>query len=174
MGALASDEPLAQRILHVRTRPSPDRATVQVASAVLAGLLGDARDAEAMLMRARGEGGGGAGFLIEIASAFVFVETGNPARAPFHLARARDALVSCDDSSGQPILLLLQAQSLLAERGPAAAVGVAEEAERLVPPGDPHAALRAYASIVRAALALQAGDLDAAERALSLEETTRS
>ncbi|MFL5249973.1 MAG: sigma 54-interacting transcriptional regulator [Myxococcales bacterium] len=174
MGALASDEPLAQRILHVRTRPSPDRATVQVASAVLAGLLGDARDAEAMLMRARGEGGGGAGLLIEIASAFVFVETGNPARAPFHLARARDALVSCDDSSGEPILLLLQAQSLLAERGPAAAVGVAEEAARLVPPGDLHAALRAYASIVRAALALQAGDLDAAERALSLEETTRS
>ncbi|MFL5436273.1 MAG: sigma 54-interacting transcriptional regulator, partial [Myxococcales bacterium] len=164
-----SDEPLARRMLQARTQPDPRESSAHLTCAVLAALLGDAHESEVALIRARGEGLCDLDFLIEATWAFAFVETGHPARAAVHLARAREARECCDDPADAPILLLLQAQASLAERGAAASRALAIEGQRAVPSGSDHLALRSYAAIVCAGLALDDGDFGAAERNLAIE-----
>ena len=175
IGALASEEPLAQRMLRVRSRPDRERSIHQVTCGVLAALLGDAHESEVALIRARGEGRRDLEFLIELTWAFTFVETGrNAARAAVHLGRAQEELRASGDPAGEAILLLLQAQALTAERRPEGAREIAGEGQRSIPLGDEYAALRAYASTVCASLALDASDPDAAERELSSVAVIRS
>ncbi|MFL5278544.1 MAG: hypothetical protein ACJ79T_18865, partial [Myxococcales bacterium] len=164
-----SDEPLARRMLHARTQPDPRESSAHLTCAVLAALLGDAHESEVALIRARGEGRRDLDFLIEATWAFAFVETGHPARAAVHLARAREARECCDHPGDAPILLLLEAQASLAERGAAACRALAIEGQRAVPSGSDHLALRSYAAIVCAGLALDDGDFGAAERNLAME-----
>ncbi|MFL5425829.1 MAG: sigma 54-interacting transcriptional regulator [Myxococcales bacterium] len=164
-----SDEPLARRMLQARTQPDPRESSAHLTCAVLAALLGDAHESEVALIRARGEGRRDLDFLIEATWAFAFVETGHPARAAVHLARAREARECCDDPADAPILLLLEAQGSLAERGAAACRALAIEGQRAVPSGSDHLALRSYAAIVCAGLALDDGDFGAAERNLAIE-----
>jgi len=175
IGALASEEPLAQRMLQVRTRPDRERAIHQVTCGVLGALLGDAHESEVALIRARAEGRRDLEFLIELSWAFTFVETGrNAARAAVHLGRAQEELPASGDPAGEALLLLLQAQALTAERRPEGAREIADEGQRSIPLGDEYAALRAYASTVCATLALDASDPDAAERELSTVGAMRS
>src|SRR4051812_32681184 len=82
LAALASDEPLARRMLEARAQP--DRRASYLSSAVLAAFLGDATEAEVALIRASGERFGQVDPLLEAAWAFVSVETGHPARATLH------------------------------------------------------------------------------------------
>jgi sigma-54 dependent transcriptional regulator, acetoin dehydrogenase operon transcriptional activator AcoR len=161
-------------MLQARTGPEALRSSLHLTCAVLAALLGDAHESEVALLRARGEGTGDLDFLIETAWAFVFVETGHPARAAAHLARARESRAGREDPADAPILLLLQAQAWLGERGVAAARAVAAEGQRSVPAGEEQCALRTYASIVCASLALEGGDHDAAERHLAIAAEMRS
>src|SRR4051812_18209451 len=156
-------------MLQARTQPDPRESSAHLTCAVLAALLGDAHESEVALIRARGEGRRDLDFLIEATWAFAFVETGHPARAAVHLARAREARECCDDPADAPILLLLEAQASLAERGAAASRALAIEGQRAVPSGSDHLALRSYAAIVCAGLALDDGDFGAAERNLAIE-----
>ncbi|MFL5374814.1 MAG: sigma-54 interaction domain-containing protein [Myxococcales bacterium] len=175
IGALASEEPLAQRMLQVRSRPDREQAIHQVSCSVLAALLGDAHESEVALIRARAEGRRDLEFLIELSWAFTFVETGrNAARAAVHLGRAQEELPASGDPAGEALLLLLQAQALTAERRPEGAREIAAEGQRSIPHGEEYAALRAYASTVCATLALDASDPDAAERELSSVAAVRS
>jgi transcriptional regulator with PAS, ATPase and Fis domain len=169
IGALVSDEPLALRMLQARTHQDSQESAGHLSRAVLAALLGDAHESEVLLIRARGEGRRDLDFLIEAAWAFAFVETGHPARAGVHLAHAREARECRDHPADGSILLLLEAQASLAERGVAAARALAIEGQRAVPSGSDHLALRAYAAIVCAGLALEDGDFGAAERNLAVD-----
>src|SRR3954467_1487958 len=156
-------------MLQARTQPDPRESSAHLTCAVLAALLGDAHESEVALIRARGEGRRDLDFLIEATWAFAFVETGHPARAAVHLARAREARECCDDPADAPIVLLLEAQASVAERGAAASRALAIEGQRAVPSGSDHLALRSYAAIVCAGLALDDGDFGAAERNLAIE-----
>src|SRR3954467_1493232 len=119
IGALASEEPLAQRMQQVRSHPDREQAIHQVTCGVLAALLGDAHESEVALIRARAEGRRDLEFLIEATWAFAFVETGHPARAAVHLGRARGAGECCAHPADPPRLLPPEAQASLAERGAA-------------------------------------------------------
>jgi sigma-54 dependent transcriptional regulator, acetoin dehydrogenase operon transcriptional activator AcoR len=169
--ALASDEAIGQRMVAALAHSDPRLSHLR--SALLAALLGDAHGAEVALIRAHRDGFGGPDHLIEAAWAFVSVEGGHPARAATHLDRAFEALVTCENTSHGSVLVLLRAQALFAGRGLKAAREVATEA-RCSLPESADTALRTYAAIVCANLALEDGDPDAAERELSFAAPARS
>src|SRR4051812_38810096 len=164
LAALASDEPLARRMVAARAQPDPRDS--HASCAVLAAFLGDAQEAEVALIRASGERFGQLDPLIDATWAFVLVETGHGARAMLHLDRARGAL-SSETLAHASLLSLLRAQALFACRGVKAARTVASEARSILPKGN-QGALRTYASIVCGNLALEDGDLDAVESELAL------
>jgi len=170
--ALAADEPLAHRILRERGRP--DSMASRVIQAVLAALAGNARDSKEALLRARSEIAPEHEFLLELLPAFILVEAGAPARASAPLGRARRSLARCADPCGKALLLLLQAQSVLTRRRPVAARSLAADGQRSIPPGEEHAHLRAYAALVHATIALEAGDVPGAEREFHVAATARS
>jgi len=168
---LASEEPLAHRILQERTRSGVGS---QVNCAVLAALAGNARESDAALRRAVAASGAEHEFLLEVGRAFLLVETGAPARAAAPLQRARGPLHRRADPSATSVLLLLQAQAMFAKRGPSAPRVLAADAQASIPEGDEYAHLRAYAALVHANIALEAGDLAGAERELSNAAPARS
>ncbi|MFL5388987.1 MAG: sigma 54-interacting transcriptional regulator [Myxococcales bacterium] len=168
---LASEEPLAHRLVQERTR---DGVGPQLTCAVLAALAGDARESEAALRRALAGSGAEHEFLVDVARAFLLVETGAAGRAGAPLLRARGPLHRRADPSATSVLLLLQAQAMFAKRGPSAARALAADAQGSIPAGEQYADLRTYAALVHAAIALEAGDLAGAERELSNAAPARS
>ncbi|MFL5442773.1 MAG: sigma 54-interacting transcriptional regulator [Myxococcales bacterium] len=168
---LASEEPLAHRLVQERTR---DGVGPQLTCAVLAALAGDARESEAALRRALAGSGAEHEFLVDVARAFLLVETGAAGRAGAPLLRARGPLHRRADPSATSVLLLLQAQAMFAKRGPSAARALAADAQGSIPAGEQYTDLRTYAALVHAAIALEAGDLAGAERELSNAAPARS
>ena len=89
MSLLVSDEPLATRLMCSRSRGEREGGPAHVTSALLALLSGERHEAEMALLRARSETHAAIECLIEVAWAFLLIETGHPWRGAVHTASAR-------------------------------------------------------------------------------------
>ena len=165
MSLLVSDEPLATRLMCSRSRGEREGDPAHVTSALLALLIGERHEAEMALLRARSETHAAIECLIEVAWAFLLIETGHPWRGAVHAASARQSEGFSADG-GDDFDLALHAPD--AEH---ARLQLAAKTRQAIPDGTRHAALRAYASLVAAALAFDAGDADAAEAELAAGDT---
>ena len=168
MSVLVSDEPLEVRLLAARARDEREGARAHVESAMLALLLGERHEAEMALLRARSDLRPGAACLVEIAWAFLLVETGHPGRAAAHAVRARQADGFDDDPGNDALVQLLDVQAQPLDRGTEHVRNqLFAKARNAIAPGGENDALRAYASLVAAALAFEAGDAAAAASGLA-------
>ena len=172
MSLLVSDEPLATRLMCSRSRGEREGGPAHVTSALLALLIGERHEAEMALLRARSETHAAIECLIEVAWAFLLIETGHPWRGAVHAASARQSEGFSADGGDDFLLRILEAQSQgHAPDAEHARLQLAAKTRQAIPDGTRHAALRAYASLVAAALAFDAGDADAAEAELAAGDT---
>ena len=172
MSLLVSDEPLATRLMCSRSRGEREGGPAHVTSALLALLSGERHEAEMALLRARSETHAAIECLIEVAWAFLLIETGHPWRGAVHAASARQSEGFSADGGDDFLLRILEAQAQgHAPDAEHARLQLAAKTRRAIPDGTRHAALRAYASLVAAALAFDAGDADAAEAELAAGDT---
>ena len=168
MAVLASDEPFAARLVRARSREEQDGGVAHVTSALLALLVGERHEAEMALLRARSDARPAVECLTEVAWAFLLVESGHAWRAAAHASRARQTAGFHADAGDEALVGLLEAQAQGPGPGGAAAGRMlVAKALEAIPPGLDAPALRAYASLVAAALAFDAGDGAAAESELA-------
>jgi len=165
LSVLAADEPFQARLASARAREEIEGGSIHVEIALLSLLAGERHEAEMALLRARCDANAAAPCLTEIAWAFLLVETGQHSRVGAHAERARLAEGFGADPGDEPLLRLLEAQT----QGGASSAGrnLAAETLATIPSGVDHAALRAYASLVVASLAFEAGALEVATNELA-------
>jgi transcriptional regulator with PAS, ATPase and Fis domain len=161
---LASHEPLEARLAK---RRAPD-----IEAALLAALLGRRDDAERNLLRVRGELPHVPERALSMAWAFVLVEVGEAARAAGHAHSAAEESQGADPADLDVARLLL-AQAIAGQGRFDRAREVARRVLDGVGPGSADPALRAYAAIAVASLALDVGDVNDARDALEVAARAR-
>ncbi len=167
LSVLASDEPVAARLLQARPRLEQDDGRkdlkAHMTCAVLAALAGMRQEAESCLAQVRGSAAAELRGSLELTWVLLMLEAGHPVRATVHLERARLAPRFSEDPADAAISQVFHAQALLLENSVPAARSVAAAGADAVPPDLTGTPLAVYSCIVAAEAALAGGDVAQAE-----------
>jgi len=164
LAEFAVEEPIGSRLTAARARQERGWGPAShLSCAVLAALAGEKHEAEVALRRAAASEPAPGRFLLELASALVLVETGEPERALLHLERARHASGAENNPGDAALIQVLRSQSLPPEEGFATARALVEAAARSLPRGLSGEPIAVYASLAAAGLAVAAGLEDEAD-----------